>query len=73
MLSEAATRCVLWKKVLIEISQNSGLRPATFLKKETRAQVFSCDFCESSEITFFTEHLRATASVLLSDYERLHL
>ena len=73
MLSEAATRGVLWKKVLIEISQNSGLRPATFFKKETRTQVFSCEFCESSENTFFTEHLRVTASVLLSDYERLHL
>ena len=29
------------------------LRPATLLKK---AQVFSCEFCEISKITFFTEH-----------------
>ena len=36
-----------------------------FLKKETRAQEFSCKFCEISRNTFFTEHLRATASVRL--------
>ena len=33
-----------------------------FIKKETLAQVFSCDFCEIFQNTFFTEHLRATAS-----------
>ena len=33
--------------------------PATLLKK-TMARVFSCDFCE---IFFFTEHLRAAASI----------
>ena len=32
------------------------------LKKETLAQVFSCEFCEIFKSTFFTEHLRATAS-----------
>ena len=31
-------------------------------KKETLVQVFSCEFCEISENTFFTEHLRTTAS-----------
>ena len=35
-----------------------------FIKKETLAQVFSCEFCEISKNTFFTEHLRATASAL---------
>ena len=34
-----------------------------FIKKETLAQVFSCEFCEISKNIFFTEHLRATASV----------
>ena len=29
-----------------------------FFKKETLAQVFSCEFCEISKNTFFTEHLR---------------
>ena len=33
-----------------------------FIKKETLAQVFSCEFCEISKNTFFTEHLRMTAS-----------
>ena len=35
-----------------------------FIKKETLAQVFSCEFCEISKNTFFTEHLLATASDL---------
>ena len=37
-----------------------------FIKKETLAQVFSCEFCEISKNNFFTEHLRATAFVLNS-------
>ena len=28
-------------------------RPATLLKKQTLAQVFSCEFCEISKNTFF--------------------
>ena len=35
---EASTRGVLWKKVFLEISQNS--------------QVFSCEFCKISRNTF---------------------
>ena len=34
-----------------------------FIKKETLAQVFSCEICEISKNTFLTEHLRVTASV----------
>ena len=37
-------------------------RPATLLKKETLAQVFSCEFCEISKNTFSTEHLQMTVS-----------
>ena len=33
-----------------------------FIEKETLAQMFSCEFCETVS-TFFTEHLWATASV----------
>ena len=33
-----------------------------FIKKETLVQVFSCEYCEISKNTFFTEHLWATAS-----------
>ena len=34
-----------------------------FIKKDTLAQEFSCEFCGISKNTFFTEHLRETASV----------
>ena len=37
---------------------------ATLLKKETLAQVFSCELYEISIKTFFTEHLPTDASVL---------
>ena len=40
--------------------------PCNFIKKETLAQVFSCEFCEISKNTFFTEHIWATASVFKS-------
>ena len=33
-----------------------------FIEKETLAQVFSHEFSEISKNTFFTEHLRGTAS-----------
>ena len=33
-----------------------------FIKKDTLTHVFSCEFCEISKNTFFTEHLRAIAS-----------
>ena len=33
-----------------------------FVKKETLAQVFYCEFCEDFRKTFFTEHLWMTAS-----------
>ena len=35
-----------------------------FIKKETPAQVFSCEFCEISKNIFFKEHIRTTASGL---------
>ena len=46
-------RCFVRKGVL------KGLRTeaCNFIKKETLAQVFSCEFCEISTNTFFTEHL----------------
>ena len=34
-----------------------------FIKKETLAQVFPCEFCQISKNTFFTEHLRTTAPI----------
>ena len=44
------------------LNKVAGVSPATLLKK-TLAQVFSCEFCEISKNTSFTEHLRTTASV----------
>ena len=43
------------------------LRPATLLKKETLAQVFSCEFCENSYNTFFHKTLLVAASQGLAD------
>ena len=45
---------------LIKI-QALGRRPATLLKKRL-VQVFSCEFCEISKNTFFTEQLWMAAS-----------
>ena len=42
--------------------QKQKPKACNFIKKETLAQVFSCEFCEISKNTFFTEHLWATAS-----------
>ena len=68
--SEAATRCVLSKKVFLEISQNLQenicARGATLLKKRLWHRCFSCKFCEISKNTFFTEHHWTTASVIFS-------
>ena len=38
-----------------------------FIKKETLAQVYSCEFCETYNSTIFTEHLRMTASIIRKD------
>ena len=38
-----------------------------FFQKEFLAQMFSCEFCKISENTFFTEHLRTTASDFIYD------
>ena len=74
-------RCSL-KKVFLEVSQNSQentcARSATllkrdpeacnFIKKETLAQLFSCEFCEISKNTY-TEHIRTPASVLCPELQ----
>ena len=48
-------QCLFFNKV-------AGLKTATLIKKETLAQVFSCEFSEIFKNVFFTEHLRTTAS-----------
>ena len=62
---EAVVRKCSVKKVFLQISQNSLENTCArdsflikFIKKETLAQAFSCEFCEISKNTFFIEHLR---------------
>ena len=50
------------KRCSEKFHKNSGLQQN--IKKETLAHVFSCEFCEISKNTFFTEHLRVTRSLL---------
>ena len=38
-----------------------------FIKKETLAQLFSCEFCEVFKNTVFQEHLWTTASIVRND------
>ena len=39
------------------------LQTCNFIKTETLAQAFSCEFCKIFKNTFFTEHLQTTASL----------
>ena len=40
-----------------------------FIKKETLAQGFSCDFCKIFKNTFFTKHLWMTASMKSKNFQ----
>ena len=70
--SEAVVQSCSVKKVFLEISQNSQentcardsflIKLQTLLKKESLAQVFSCEFWKISKNNFFTEHIRTTAA-----------
>ena len=57
--AEVATIGALYKKVFLEISQNSQENTCArvYFFKVTLALVFSCGFCEISKNTFFTQHL----------------
>ena len=60
-------RCSVRKSVLRNFTKFTGKHLCQSLffnkvKKEMLAQVFSCDFCEISNNTFFTEHLWKAAS-----------
>ena len=61
--------------MFLEISQNSQENNCDFLiiKKETLAQVFSCEFCEISKNTYFIEHLwwnTRTEAFLCASWEK---
>ena len=59
------------KKVFLKILKFTGKHLCRGLfcnnvaghKKETPAQVFSCEFCETFKNNIFTEHVRTTATV----------
>ena len=77
-LYEAVVQRCSIKKVLLEILQNSQKNtcarapfliklqalPWNFIKKETLAQMFLCEFCEFLRRPFLTEHLRWLLLVL---------
>ena len=71
LLEAVVCRCSV-KKVCLGILQKSWennclrVRPqaCNFIKKETMAQVFSCEFCKISKNTFFIEHFWRTVFVL---------
>ena len=46
-----------WQKHVSYLEPNDKFG---FIKKEALAQVFSCEFCEISKNTFFTEHVWVT-------------
>ena len=46
-------------------NSQENLQENNFIIKETLAQVFSCEFCQIFKNTFFTEHLRVSASILV--------
>ena len=52
------------ENVFLVVSQNSQ-ENIKKEKKETLAQVFSCEFCKIYRNTFFIEHLMATASAFI--------
>ena len=66
-------RCSVTEDVLRTFAKFTGksLRPVTFIKKTTLAQVFSFEFCEISKNTFFTEQLRATTSVSIFQHSKI--
>ena len=62
----------MFLEILQDLQENTCARASflirlqvsgNFIKKETLAQVFPCEFFEISKNTFFTEQLRATAPV----------
>ena len=68
--SEAVVQTYSVKKVFLEISQNSQEntcarvpKACNFIKKETLAQVFFCEFCEISKNTFSHRTPLVAASV----------
>ena len=70
VFSEANSQRCSVKNVFLKISQNlqenTWPRTCNFIKKETLAQVFSCEFCEISKNTLSHRTLPVAASVFLN-------
>ena len=64
LCTEAATGEVLFRKgVLRNFAKFTRKHLCHFIKIETLAQMFSCEFCETSKNTFLTEHVWPTVSI----------
>ena len=61
-MPEAATG--VFFKILQNSQENTRPQACNFIKKETLAQVFSCEFCKIFKNTFFTEQLWTTDSAM---------
>ena len=53
----------LYQSLLFNKDADFFNKDALFIKKETRAHVFSSEFCEISQKAFFTEDIREIVSV----------
>ena len=63
---EAATRVVLYKKLVLKISQYSQENTCVgvlFIKSRFQHKCFSCEYCEMFKGTYFEEQLRMAAYV----------
>ena len=64
VITEAVVRrCSVKKSVPKNFTKFTGkhlCQRLFFIKKESLTQAFSCEFCEVSKNTFFTEHFRTT-------------
>ena len=74
VFTEAATGSVLYTKVFLKFSQNSqeSTCARVFIKKETLAQTFSCEFGEIFKNTFFYRTPLVDASTLAVFCKKSH-
>ena len=56
-----------WKPAICCLSDSFTSDTCIFIKKETLARVFSCEFCKLFKNNFFTEYIWTTASKALEE------
>ena len=65
-ITEARRCSVLYRNLFFFVKLQAEPVPAAVLKKETRMQVFCCEFYEIfKNMYFFRQYLRATASSMI--------